>query len=146
MTAKEILTQIHQFISTPLYSVAGTPVTIGRVLVALLALLGAWFISFLQPHCIQSYKKMEPASFGGKRKLAENPSPGRCCSSWGTSPGGRVTVVMLPGKKEAECLGFRPIRQLGKWYFNRHGCSACIDSGNGDGICSPARNNAYNTP
>ena len=47
MTAKEILTQIHQFISTPLYSVAGTPVTIGRVLVALLALLGAWFISFL---------------------------------------------------------------------------------------------------
>ena len=57
MNTKNLLTEIHQFMSIELYTVADTPVTVGRLLVAGLALLVAWFISFLVRRSISRIMK-----------------------------------------------------------------------------------------
>ncbi|MBN2528522.1 MAG: mechanosensitive ion channel [Deltaproteobacteria bacterium] len=47
MLINDVITQTNDLLSVELYKIAGTPVTVGRILVALLAFLIAWLISLV---------------------------------------------------------------------------------------------------
>ncbi|MBN2716944.1 MAG: mechanosensitive ion channel [Deltaproteobacteria bacterium] len=57
MREKYFLSDFHQLMSFDLYTISGTPITVGRLLVSLLALLVAWLISLLARRSIARIMK-----------------------------------------------------------------------------------------